>query len=336
MIGMIKRISLCIVFMVLGAPLHAQTPRIDIPLSASVVANPNDYDYRSVPGVHGTLTSVGSETLAGLMTIWAQRFQELYPHVKFQIQASGSSTALPALIQGTSNIGPMSRKPNTREIAQFSRVYGYSPTTMIVAIDAVALYVANNNPLTRLTLVEVDSLFSATRLCGGAKNLISWQDVGVETYGEARKIQLYGRNSASGTYDLFKSQALCNGDFLKSVNEMPSSSSVVQSVASSVGAIGYAALGHQSMNVRTLALSADGENYINATANNLRTGAYPFTRFLYIIVNQSPNSPLSVLEHTFLMFVMSPEGQEIVADSGYSTVSERSIKKQKELLLSAF
>ncbi|MFW8590586.1 PstS family phosphate ABC transporter substrate-binding protein [Glaciecola sp. 2405UD65-10] len=335
MTGMIKRIILSIVFALIAAPLHAQTPRIDIPLSASIV-NPNDYDYRSVPGVHGTLTSVGSETLAGLMTIWAQRFQELYPHVKFQIQASGSSTALPALIQGTSNIGPMSRKPNTREIAQFSRVYGYSPTTMIVAIDAVALYVENNNPLTRLTLAEVDSLFSATRLCGGAKNLTSWQDLGVNAYGEARTIQLFGRNSASGTYDLFKSQALCNGDYLRSVNEMPSSSSVVQSVASSVGAIGYAALGHQSMNVRTLALSANGVNYINATANNVRTGAYPFTRFLYIIVNQSPESPLSVLEHTFLMFVMSQEGQKIVADSGYFTVSERSIKKQKEQLLSVF
>lgn len=285
-------------------------------------------DYRSTPGVYGTITSVGSDTLAGLMAIWAQRFQEIYPHVKFQIQATGSATASQALTQGSAGIGPMSRVLSTQEIANFTSIHGYAPTALVVAIDAIAIYAEKNNPIERLTLSQVDALFSATRLCGATKAIVDWEQLGITKFGELRKIQLFGRNSASGTYDLFKQKALCDGDYLQTVNEMPSSSSVVQSIASSVGGLGYAALGYKSNNVKILALSTDNGQYLSPSPENLRAGEYPFTRYLYIIVNKPPNQALATLERTFMRFVLSPEGQEIVEENGYFGVSERMISRQ--------
>lgn len=289
-------------------------------------------DYRSRAGVYGTITSIGSDTLAGLMAIWAQRFQELYPHVKFQIQATGSSTASQALTQGTATIGPMSRQLSQQEITRFTRVHGYPQTALIVALDAIAIYVEKNNPLQQLSTQQVDAIFSATRLCGAEKSYRTWQDLGVEKFGKESLIQLYGRNSASGTYDLFKQQALCNGDFLRTVNEMPSSSSIVQSIASSVGGLGYAALGYQNSNVRTLAISSDGLSFYRPTPNNLRQGHYPLTRYLYIVVNQRADQPLATLEHTFLSFILSEEGQSIVRENGYFSLSSELIHRQKNIL----
>jgi phosphate transport system substrate-binding protein len=285
-------------------------------------------NYRFTPGVYGTITSVGSDTLANLLAIWAQRFQEMYPHVKFQIQASGSATASQALTEGSAGIGPMSRQLTSQEIANFTNVHGYQPTAIIVAIDAIAIYAEKNNPIAQLTLREVDALFSATRLCGAKQAITQWQQLGISKFGEQRKIQLFGRNSASGTYDLFKQKALCNGDYLRSVNEMPSSSSVVQSIASSVGALGYAALGYKDPNVKTLSLSDDSGQFYKPTPENLSAGDYPFTRYLYIVVNKPPGQALATLEQTFLRFILSDEGQTIVEENGYFGVSKRIIARQ--------
>lgn len=292
----------------------------------------SENNYKSTPGVYGTITSVGSDTLAGLMAIWAQRFQELYPHVKFQIQASGSATASQALAQGSASIGPMSRVLSAQEIAAFTQIHGYPPTALVVAIDAVALYVEKNNPLSQLTLSQIDALFSQTRFCGYHQAITTWSQLGINKFGEQRKIQLFGRNSASGTYDLFKQRSLCNGDYLRTVNEMPSSSSVVQSVASSLGGIGYAALGYQNNNVKTLGLSSNGIDFFQPSPENLRQAQYPFTRFLYIILNKPPDQPLATLERTFLAFILSDEGQNIVTDNGYFSVSPSVLSRQLRIL----
>lgn len=290
------------------------------------------YDYRAQAGVYGTITSVGSDTLAGLMALWAQEFQRAYPHIKFQIQASGSATAGMALTQGSANIGTMSREMSSQEIRNFVYEHGYPPTAIVVAIDAIGVYVERGNPITKLSLTQLDSLFSITRLCGGERSISDWRQLGVDVFGTNNAVQLYGRNSASGTYDLFKQNALCGGDFKRDVNEMPSSSSIVQSVASSAGGLGYAALGYSSDKVKTLALSMNGKDYYAPSQQNLRSGNYPFARNLYIIVNKPPGKRLSVLEDTFLRFVLSEQGQDIVDNNGYYSISKRLISRQLQAL----
>lgn len=116
--------------------------------------------YKAVSGISGNLSSVGSDTLANLMTLWAETFKRAYPNVNIQIQAAGSSTAPPALTEATSNLGPMSRKMKDNEIASFEDRYGYKPTAIPVAIDALAVYVNKDNPIKGMSLPEVDAVFS--------------------------------------------------------------------------------------------------------------------------------------------------------------------------------
>jgi phosphate transport system substrate-binding protein len=281
-------------------------------------------DYQRVSGISGNLSSTGSDTLANLMTLWTESFKKAYPNVNIQVQAAGSSTAPPALTEGTSNFGPMSRQMKDKEVEAFEARFGYKPTAIRVAVDALAVYVHKDNPIESLSIPQVDAVFSVTRRCGGVAEATRWGDVGLDGNLSDRPIQLYGRNSVSGTYGYFKQVALCSGDFKNTVNEQPGSASVVQSVGSSLNGIGYSGIGYITSGVKALALSEDdGSAPIAANTENVATGDYPLSRYLYVYVNKKPNSPLPPLEQEFLKLVLSREGQEIVAKDGYIQVSAR-------------
>ena len=301
--------------------------------SALVAADAPEYARK--PGVAGKITSVGSDTLANLMTLWSQEFKHLYPDVKFQIQASGSSTAPPALTEGTATIGPMSRELKPSEIQAFIRAHGYPPTVIQVALDAIAIFVERRNPLPGLTLSEVDAIFSATRFCGGEESISHWSQLGVDNYGQGAPIRLFSRNSVSGTYGLFKIMALCDGDFTKTVNEQPGSASVVLSVASSKGGMGYAAYGYKTAGVRALPLGENAAQFIPLNVETVREQQYPFTRFLYLVINKSPDEPLPTLVREFLTFVLSDTGQKLVARDGYFPIKETLLLRQRRQLLGA-
>jgi phosphate transport system substrate-binding protein len=298
-----------------AAALFAST--VSFSAQASDLLDPNLPVYNKVSGVSGNLSSVGSDTLANLMTLWAEEFKRNYPNVNIQIQAAGSSTAPPALIEGTSNIGPMSRMMKDKELAAFETKYGYKPTAVPVAIDALAVFVNKDNPVEGLKIADVDAIFSATRKCGGEADIVNWGQVGVAGALGQRDMQIYGRNSVSGTYGYFKSKALCKGDFKNSVNEQPGSASVVQSVATSLNGIGYSGIGYKTSSVRAVPLSKKGGAFIEATPDNATNGTYPLARFLYVYVNKAPNKNLSPLEREFVKLVMSKVGQEVVVKDGY-------------------
>jgi len=284
-------------------------------------------DYKAASGISGNLSSVGSDTLANLMTLWAESFKRYYPNVNIQIQAAGSSTAPPALTEATSNIGPMSRKMKSKEIAAFEDRYGYKPTAIPVAIDALAVYVNKDNPIKGLTIPQVDALFSSTRKCGGDSDISKWGDAGMTGDWETRDIQMYGRNSVSGTYGYFKKKALCKGDFKNNVNEQPGSASVVQAVGTSLNGIGYSGIGYKTSSVRAVPLSKKGDKFIEATPENAVTGEYPLSRFLYVYVNKHPNKPLAPLEKEFFKLVLSQEGQEVVIKDGYVPLPAKVVEK---------
>ena len=274
--------------------------------------------YERASGVSGNFSSVGSDTLANLMTLWAEEFKRAYPNVNTQIQAAGSSTAPPALTEGTSNMGPMSREMKDNEIEAFENKYGYKPTAVPVAIDSLAVFVHRDNPIKGLTMAEVDAVFSVTLKCGHQESIDVWGQFGMEGDWERRDLQLFGRNSVSGTYGYFKETALCTGDFKNSVNEQPGSASVVQSVSTSINGIGYSGLGYTTSSVRSLPIAKEaGSEYFEATPENAITGNYPLARFLFVYVNKEPNKPLAPLEREFIKLVLSRSGQEVVLKDGY-------------------
>lgn len=273
--------------------------------------------YQKSSGVSGNFSSVGSDTLNNLMTLWAEEYKRLYPNVNIQIQGAGSSTAPPALTEGTANFGPMSRAMKDQEVQAFEKKYGYKPTAIGVAIDALAVFVNKDNPLKGLTIAQVDGIFSTTRKCGGG-NVERWGKVGLTGDWTSKPIQIYGRNSVSGTYGYFKENALCKGDFRNTVNEQPGSASVVQSVATGLNAIGYSGIGYKTSGVRALPLAKkDGEPFEEASEDNAISGKYPLARVLYVYVNKAPNKPLNPMELEFLKMVLSKQGQEVVVKDGY-------------------
>ena len=301
---------------------------------AASKVDPSLATYSRTSGVSGNLSSVGSDTLANLMTLWAEEFKRLYPNVNIQIQAAGSSTAPPALTEGTSNLGPMSRKMKSKELEAFEKKFGYKPTPIRVSIDALAVYVNKDNPIKGMTIPQVDAIFSSTRKCGGKADVAKWGDLGLGGAWKNRKVQLYGRNSVSGTYGYFKKKALCKGDYKSGVNEQPGSASVVQSVTASLNGIGYSGIGYKTSGVKAVPLTKKaGKPFVAATPDNAIKGTYPLSRFLWVYVNKKPNQPLPPLEREFIKMVLSKAGQEVVVKDGYiplpSKVAEKELAKLK-------
>ncbi|MGB0732155.1 MAG: PstS family phosphate ABC transporter substrate-binding protein [Pontibacterium sp.] len=306
---------------------------VAVSANASDLLDKNLPVYQKASGVSGNLSSVGSDTLANLMTLWAEEFKRNYPNVNIQIQAAGSSTAPPALTEGTSNLGPMSRAMKDKEMAAFEKKNGYKATPVAVAIDALAVFAHKDNPVKGLSIPQVDAIFSSTRKCGAAADITKWGEAGVEGALAGKSVQIFGRNSVSGTYGFFKKKALCKGDYKNNVNEQPGSASVVQSVSTSLNGIGYSGIGYKTASVRALPLAKkEGGAFVEPTPENALNGSYPLSRALLVYVNKKPGQPLPPLEREFIKMVLSKVGQEVVVKDGYIPLPAATVEKQMAAL----
>jgi len=293
-------------------------------LAQAVKVDPKIPEYKTVQGVSGSIKSVGSDTMNNLMTLWGEGFKTKYPNVTTEVEGKGSSTAPPALISGSADFGPMSRSMKDKEIDDFQKAFGYKPTEIATSIDMLAVYVHKDNPITGLTLGQVDAIFSKTRKSGAERDLVTWGDLGLTGEWKDKPISLYGRNSASGTYGYFKEHALAKGDFKDTVKEQPGSSSVVQGVASDKYAMGYSGIGYKTADVRAVPLAKDAASgFVEAIPDNAYTGKYPMARFLYIYLNKKPNGDLDPLRREFVKYVLSRQGQEDVVKDGYFPLTAR-------------
>ena len=295
----------------------------------AIVLDPALKGYVKVTGVSGNVNSIGSDTLNNLMTLWAEGFRKQYPSVKIQIEGKGSSTAPPALIEGTAQLGPMSRAMKSTEVDAFERKFRYKPTALPVAIDALAVYVNKDNPIQGLTMAQVDAIFSKTRRFGAQQNLERWAQLGITGEVADSPISIYGRNSASGTYGFFKEYALKNGDFKDEVKEQPGSASVVQGITEDQAGIGYSGIGYLTSGVRALPLAEkEGGAFVAPTQTNALNGSYPLWRHLLVYVNKAPNKPLDPLVKEFIKFIYSKEGQAIVIKDGFFPLPQSVIEKE--------
>jgi phosphate transport system substrate-binding protein len=288
--------------------------------------------YETVSGVSGKVSSIGSDTLNNLMTLWSESFKKFYPNVKIQIEGKGSSTAPPALISGTAQLGPMSRPMKGTEIDEFEKKFGYKPTEIRVAVDALAVFVNKDNPIECMSVPQVDAAFSKSRRKGAAADVTSWGQLGLERDWVKRPISLYGRNSASGTYGFFKEVALGNGDYKDSVKEQPGSASVVQGITVDRFGLGYSGIGYTTPGVKAIHLSSeDGGECVAPTPEMAYAGKFPLARYLYVYVNKAPGKPLDPLTAEFLKMVIAKEGQEVVVKDGYfplpATIAQAELEK---------
>src|ERR1700682_2277031 len=315
--------------MVVTVALAVAVSTSGLALAAQVQLDPGLQAYKSVSGVSGNISSVGSDTLNNLMTHWAETFSRFYPNAKVQIEGKGSSTAPPALSAGTAQLGPMSREMKGTEIDQFEKKFGYKPLAIRTSVDALAVFVNKDNPIKCLSMSQVDAIFSKSRGTGYKEDINTWGQLGLTGEWAQKPISLYGRNSASGTYGFFKEHVMKNGDFKDTVKEQPGSAAVVQGVTVDRFAAGYSGIGYATAGVRAVPLAEkNGGKCVEAAAENAYSGAYPMARFLFVYINKAPGKALDPLTREFVKVIVSKEGQEGVIKGGCFPIAASLAKEE--------
>jgi phosphate transport system substrate-binding protein len=319
-------------FVFVGAMVCMAAWSLSLEAIGQLAVDPALKPYRAVPGVSGQLKSVGSDSMNPLMLLWTEKFKGYYKGVRTEVEGQGSSKAMPALIEGASSFGPMSRDAKSNEIADFEKKFGYKPMMIPTAIDLLAVYVHRDNPLTEITLPQLDSIFSSTRKLGGDP-IDQWGDLGLTGKYETANVAMFGRNAASGTYGFFKEKVLGNGDYGDLVNEQPGSTAVIQSVGENPFAIGYSGVGFKTASVKTLSLATKpGQKAFPPTSEHAYSGDYPLARYLYLAINHKPGSKLDPVRREFLRFIFSQEGQELVIKEGSFPIDAPTAAKALKLL----
>jgi len=248
-----------------------------------------------------TLSIKGSDTLgAKLVPQLEEAFQAAgNKGVKFEIAAEGSSTAFPALANGTAQIGMSSRKIKEDE-RTFCRTKGVYVKERPVCHDMICVIVNRNSPLTKLTKDQVAKIFT-----GQVKD---WSEIG----GAPGKISIYTRNTSSGTYGDWQKLAMGGRDYPSSSLKMASNEQIAQEVAKNKSGIGYVGLAY-SKTPGTKALPVDG---VEPVARNARNYAYARLCYFYV-----PDQP-SAAADAFMKFVESPTGQDIVRTVGFIPIKD--------------
>lgn len=297
----------------------------------AIKADPKLPRYKKKEGISGKVSSIGSDSMNNLLALWGDGFKKFYPSVVIEFEGKGSSTAPPALLAGTAQLGPMSREMKADEIDRIEKKYGFKPTAINTALDGLAVYVHKDNPVKSLTLQQVDAIFSKTRRGGYRSDITRWKEIASGL--DDQPISLYGRNSASGTYGFFKEHALFRGDFKDQVKEQPGSASVVQGVSRDRNGIGYSGVGYKTSGVRALPIAEkEGTEAFEPTYDNVEDGKYPIARFLFLYILKDPNRPLDPLVKEFLTYVLSYEGQSDAVRDGYYPLTLRLVEKELQKL----
>jgi phosphate transport system substrate-binding protein len=299
---------------------------------AGLVLDDNLPRYAPQSHVSGGLKVKGSDTMHPLMTRLAGEFQRRQPNVSIEVRTGGSAKAIADFLEvppvgrialkeerlNQAVLVATSRQLLDVEVKQFASQHGYDPVAIPVAVDAVALYVHKDNPLSGLTLDQVDAIFSTTRHRGSQTPLTEWGQLGLANGWEKAPIRLYGRDKKSGTRGFFQEHVLEGGEFSPILHEQPGAASVILALSRDQLGIGYSGLGLQASSVRAVPLAEhEGMPFITPSSVTVASQAYPLRRVLYLYVDQSPTSPLSPAAQEFLTFIASREGQETVVRAGF-------------------
>lgn len=251
-------------------------------------------------GGAGTLTIKGSDTMVILAQRWAEQYMREHPGTTIQVSGGGSGTGIAALINGTTDIADASRPIRDNESRQIAQRRGTPPHETRVALDALAVYVNDQNPLQSLTIPQLAQIYRG--------DVHNWSEVG----GPDLPIVLYSRENNSGTYAYFKEHVLQDRDFAQTAQTLPGTAAVINAVSQDRAGIGYGGIGYAS-GVKTLAIAAEGGQPVAPTMENATSGTYPLARYLNMYTVGAPTG----LAAQFVEWVRSPEGQRLVEAAGY-------------------
>jgi phosphate transport system substrate-binding protein len=284
------------------------------------------------------ITSVGSDSMGGLMRRWVEAYQLLQPNVTLRAVSRGSATAPPALIEGSADIGPMAREMKTNEKEEFIAHYGFEPTAVRTAIAAVAIYVEKENPLTSISFSQLERIYSASpRRDSSLKPAIVWGDLGVKGPYASKKIVAFGRSEGSYLRDYFRQQVLLQGVEREGVMTTASASGMLEAIEANTGAISFGEVLPSSSNklakLKILPVRrAAGDSAEAPTLENLLSEKYPLSRFLNVYLVREPGEAPDEGISDFLSFVLSQQGQDLVRQSGLVPLPLESVLAERKKL----
>jgi phosphate transport system substrate-binding protein len=281
--------------------------------------------------VSGKLAIAGSDSMRPLIEAWIDDLKRRHPGMRVTLDGAGSDTGLAAILEHRAEIAAMSRRMTAKEIADFVKEYGFEPTEVPVATDALAIFVHRDNPITGLSLEELDAMFCRERRRGLTYPVDSWGLIGLMDEWFEAPVRLYGRNGKSGTSYLFREEVCKGGTFRSQLVDAQGSASVVLDVAKDPQGIGFSAIGYRTSMVRPVPIAAvKGGRYVEPTFETVMDGSYPLRRHLYFYVARPPKvSPSPVLTE-LVRFALSSQGQQLALDHGYFPLSVREIARLAE------
>jgi phosphate transport system substrate-binding protein len=249
------------------------------------------------------VTVKGSDTMVILAQKWAEVYMKKNPSSVIQVTGGGSGVGITALINGTTDICNASRPIKSAEVEKLKARYNTLGVEIPCAKDGITIFLNETNSVKELTLAQLKDIYT-----GKIKN---WKEVG----GPDAVIRMYGRENSSGTYVYFHDEVI-KGDYAASVQSLPGTAAVVNAVKKDVNAIGYGGAAY-AQGVKHCAVKKDpGSNAILPTAESIKNGEYPISRYLYMYLRNRPSGDLK----KYIDWILSAEGQSIVTEVGYFPV----------------
>ncbi|MBW2272173.1 MAG: PstS family phosphate ABC transporter substrate-binding protein [Deltaproteobacteria bacterium] len=281
----------------------------------------------------GTLRIAGADSMTPFLRGWARGFERGRPGVRVEIESRGSSTGPPALLAGRADIASMSRTMNRSELQAFRARFGGEPVAIVVAVDALAVFVHARNPLNELSLQQLDAIYSAKPSCGGGAPALRWGDLGVEGEYADRRVGLYGPGPRSGADGYFREKVLCGERFRDTLRSKPGARSIAMSVAESPYGIGIASHRGQVPGIKALALApGEAQPYVPLSAGEVYSRAYPLGRPFYFYLPPAGEQERDPGVVAFVELALSPAGQSAVEQAGYLRVPDEYLEEQLQKL----
>lgn len=291
-------------------------------LTISATIQADDINESLSPPIEGRLSFTGSLALNNLISLLAQSFADSQPLVTVTLVDSGGMAGIDALINGSADIVLTSTPISDKQEKDFELRFGHPPEVITVAMDALVVYVNNLNPLTSISIQNLDAIFSSTLRCSEAKPIKTWEELGVKTGLLAkREIHTYGLTVNTGATSLFRQVVLCGGDFMKDFQALPGAAAIELALTSDYAGIGFSNSAMRSAELHALAIKSNNKTTaITPNSENIRSKRYPMSRTLAIVINHRTDQPVSPLLQAFIKFIRSSVGENIIRKAGYVTL----------------
>ena len=311
--------------------------------------------YSPATTATGTIVTWGDPAFGKMMEGWADGFHSYQPGVRFETFLRGTSTAVGALYTGIAQLGLFGREIRRLERTSWKRMFPYQPTEFIVATGsynefaktvAVAVLVNADNPLTGISLQQLDAIYSRDRKRGALEWIGRWGQLGLSGDWADRPITVFGLDEDTGTANHLQSRLLLDGRWAVDVRLPPgaptemyagsgghAADALVQALLADRYAIGFGGFRNLAPGLKALAVADDGGQYVEGTRESVASREYPFSRSVYAVVNKAPDAAWDPKIREFMSFVLSREGQQVVvAEGGFLPLMARIVEAERAKL----